>query len=140
MTNDRSTTASDQTTFFMLLPLHVRYWLIGVAGLLVLVTLYRAWSATSQLEQTLYRAEHELAVARDSLAQAQVQIDYMVREIGNSQRALRIISEQVQRAHLQHEAQREADGRYRQALHRQWQAQREARQALLRVAQQYAVE
>lgn len=124
----------------MLFFLHVRYWLIGLVGLLVLVTLYRAWSATSRLEQTLHRAEHELAVARDSLAQAQVQIDYMVREIGNSQRALRIISEQVRRAHLQHEAQRVADGRYRLVLHQQWQAQREARQALQRVAQQYAVE
>lgn len=124
----------------MLFFLHVRYWLIGLVGLLVFVTLYRAWSATSQLEQTLHRAEQELVVARDSLAQAQVQIDYMVREIGNSQRALRIISEQVRRAHLQHEAQRVVDYQHRQALHQQWQAQREARRALQRVAQQYAVE
>ncbi len=79
-------------------------------------------------------------MARDSLAQAQVQIDYMVQEIGNSQRALRIISEQVRQAHLEHEAQRAADAQYRQSLQERWRAEQEARRALQQVAQQYAIE
>ena len=107
---------------------------------LTATSLYQAWSASGKLERTLQRAERELLVARDSLAQAQVQIDYLVQEMGHSQRALRIISEQVQRAHLEHEAQRVADARYRQSLQQQWQAEQEARRALQRVAQQYAVE
>ncbi len=107
---------------------------------LAVTSLYQVWSASGRLEQTLQQAERELSVARDSLAQAQMQIDYMVQEIGNSQRALRIISEQVQQAHLEHEAQRMADARYRQSLQQQWQAEQEARRALRRVAQQYAVE
>ena len=124
----------------MLISLRVRRWLIGLAVLLALATLYQAWSASSELEQTLGRAERELAVARDSLVQAQVQVDYMVQEIGNSQRALRIISEQVRQAHLQYEAQRVADAQHRQSLQQQWQAEQKARQALQQVAQQYAIE
>ena len=124
----------------MLLSSHVRHWLIGLTTLLALTGLYQAWSASNELEQTLQRAERELAVARDSLAQAQVQIDYMVREIGSSQRTLRIISDQVRQAHLQHEARRVADAQQRQKLQRQWQAEQAARQELKRLAQQYAVE
>ena len=107
---------------------------------LAITSLYQAWSASGELEQTLQRAERELAVARDSLSQAQVQIDYMVQEIGNSQRALRVISEQVRQAHLEHKAQRVADAQRRRSLQQQWQAEQEARRALQEVAQQYAVE
>lgn len=124
----------------MSFPLFVRRWLVGLVVVLALTTLYQAWSAAGELEQTLQRAEQELAVARDSLAQAQVQIDYMVQEIGSSQRALRIISNQVRQAHLEHEARREADAQHRQSLQKQWQAEQEARRTLQRVAQQYAVE
>lgn len=118
----------------------VRYWLIGLIALLALTGFYQVWSASSELERTLQRAERELKVARDSLTQAQVQIDYMVREIGSSQRTLRIISEQVQQAHLQHEAQRVAEAHHRQSLQQQWRAEQEARRELQRMAQQYAVE
>ena len=124
----------------MLISLRVRRWLIGLAVLLALATLYRAWSASSEFEQTLERAERELAVARDSLVQAQVQIDHMVQEIGSSQRTLRIISERIRQAHLQYEAQRVADAQHRQSLQQQWQAEQKARRALQQMAQQYAIE
>ncbi len=124
----------------MLFSPYVRRWLVGIATVLAITSLYQAWSASSEFEQTLERAERELAVARDSLVQAQVQIDHMVQEIGNSQRALRIISEQVRQAHLQYEAQRVADAQHRQSLQQQWQAEQKARRALQQVAQQYAIE
>ncbi len=124
----------------MSISLSVRRWLVGLVVVLALTSLYQAWSASSALKQTLQRAEQELAVARDSLVRAQVQIDYMVQEIGNSQRALRIISDQVRQAHLQHEAQRTADAQHRQSLQQQWQTEQEARRVLQQVAQQYAVE
>jgi hypothetical protein len=104
--------------------------------------LYHVWStsSSSKLDQTLRQAEQKLAVARDSLVQAQMQIDYMVQEISSSQRALRIISEQVRQAHLQHEAQRVADAQHRQLLEQRWQAEQKARRALQQMAQQYAIE
>ena len=118
----------------------VRRWLIGLAAMLAITTLYRAWSATSELEQTLERAERELLVARDSLAQAQLQIDYLVQEIGSSQRALRIISQQVLRAHEQYDAQRAQGAGYRQPLQQRWQQEQQTRRALQRAAQKYSVE
>ena len=127
----------------MTIPRNVQRGAVGLVVLLMLASLYQAFSAASELQQALDTIRHvqfDLSVARDSLVQARAQINRMVREISRSQQELRIIREQVQTAGLRYEQQQGQGTQEREVLHARWRTQEALRQGLQQEAQKFSVE
>ena len=127
----------------MIIPGNVQRGAVGLILILTAVSLYRAFSTASELQQALETIRHvqvDLSAARDSLTQARAKVMLMMQEISHRQQELHRLREQTQRADLRHKAQGELETQKRDRLFAQWRIQEASRRALHREAQKFPFE